>query len=92
MPTKLDDARVLLARANRMLAHEGVLDAFGHVTMRHPADPGRYLISRSRGPELVQPEDIHDVHARLADRQARSRNASTASASSTARSTRRGPR
>jgi ribulose-5-phosphate 4-epimerase/fuculose-1-phosphate aldolase len=58
VPNKLDEARVLLARANRMIANEGVLDAFGHVTMRHPADPGRYLMSRSRGPELVQPEDI----------------------------------
>jgi ribulose-5-phosphate 4-epimerase/fuculose-1-phosphate aldolase len=58
VPTKLDEARDLLARANRMLANEGVLDAFGHVTMRHPTDPGRYLMSRSRGPELVQPDDI----------------------------------
>ena len=57
---KLDQARELLARANRMIANEGVLDAFGHVTMRHPTDPGRYLMSRSRGPELVQPEDIHE--------------------------------
>ncbi len=58
MPSKLDAARDLLARANRMIANEGVLDAFGHVTMRHPADPGRYLMSYSRGPELVQAEDI----------------------------------
>jgi HCOMODA/2-hydroxy-3-carboxy-muconic semialdehyde decarboxylase len=55
---KLDEARELVARANRMIANEGVLDAFGHVTMRHPADPQRYLMSRSRAPELVQPEDI----------------------------------
>jgi HCOMODA/2-hydroxy-3-carboxy-muconic semialdehyde decarboxylase len=55
---KLDEARNLLARANRMIANEGVLDAFGHVTMRHPTDPGRYLMSRSRAPELVQPDDI----------------------------------
>jgi ribulose-5-phosphate 4-epimerase/fuculose-1-phosphate aldolase len=47
-----------LARANRMLANEGVLDAFGHVTLRHPTDPGRYLMSVSRAPELVQPDDI----------------------------------
>ena len=60
MPTKLDQARDLLARANRMIANEGVLDAFGHVTMRHPTDPNRYLMSRSRGPELVQPDDIHE--------------------------------
>ena len=56
----LNEARELLARANRMIANEGVLDAFGHVTLRHPTDPGRYLMSRSRGPELVQPEDIHE--------------------------------
>ena len=58
MPMSLNQARVLLARANRMIANEGVLDAFGHVTMRHPTDPQRYLMSRSRAPELVQPEDI----------------------------------
>jgi ribulose-5-phosphate 4-epimerase/fuculose-1-phosphate aldolase len=54
----LDQAREVLARANRMIANEGVLDAFGHVTMRHPKDPNRYLMSRSRAPELVVPEDI----------------------------------
>jgi HCOMODA/2-hydroxy-3-carboxy-muconic semialdehyde decarboxylase len=56
--SKLDQARELVARANRMIANEGVVDAFGHVTMRHPTDPNRYLMSRSRAPELVQPEDI----------------------------------
>jgi ribulose-5-phosphate 4-epimerase/fuculose-1-phosphate aldolase len=55
---ELDEARDVLARANRMIAHEGVLDAFGHVTMRHPTDPQRFLMSRSRAPELVQPDDI----------------------------------
>jgi ribulose-5-phosphate 4-epimerase/fuculose-1-phosphate aldolase len=58
VPNKLDQARNVLARANRMIAHEGVLDAFGHVTLRHPTDPGRYLMSVSRAPELVQPDDI----------------------------------
>jgi len=53
-------ARDLVARANRMIANEGVLDAFGHVSTRHPGDPSRYLMSRSRAPELVQPEDIHE--------------------------------
>ena len=56
--SNLDDVRGELARANRILAHEDVLDAFGHVSVRHPDDPGRYLLSRSRGPELVQPDDI----------------------------------
>jgi HCOMODA/2-hydroxy-3-carboxy-muconic semialdehyde decarboxylase len=55
---KIDEARELIARANRMIANEGVLDAFGHVTMRHPTDPKRYLMSRSRAPELVQADDI----------------------------------
>ena len=58
MPNKLIEAREQLARANRMIANEGVLDAFGHVTIRHPSDPGRYLMSRSRAPELIEPDDI----------------------------------
>jgi ribulose-5-phosphate 4-epimerase/fuculose-1-phosphate aldolase len=47
-----------LAVANRILAHEGVLDAFGHVSVRHPTDPHRYLLSRSRSPLLIEPDDI----------------------------------
>lgn len=58
MPDALADARALLARANRIIANEGVVDAFGHVAMRHPANPRRYLLSCSRAPELVQPDDI----------------------------------
>jgi len=60
MPDNLTDTIEELVKANRILAHEGVLDAFGHVSVRHPSDPGRYLMSRSRGPELVQPDDIHE--------------------------------
>jgi HCOMODA/2-hydroxy-3-carboxy-muconic semialdehyde decarboxylase len=58
MPDALDDARYQLALANRIVAHEGVLDGFGHVSIRHPADPSRYLLSRSRSPELIEPSDI----------------------------------
>lgn len=47
-----------LAVANRILAREGVVDAFGHVSARHPDDPDRYLLSRSRSPEIVSPGDI----------------------------------
>lgn len=47
-----------LVAANRILAHEGVLDAFGHVSVRHPSDPGRYLLARSRSPELVEADDL----------------------------------
>jgi ribulose-5-phosphate 4-epimerase/fuculose-1-phosphate aldolase len=47
-----------LAVANRICAHEGVVDAFGHVSVRHPENPGRYFLSRSRAPELVEPGDF----------------------------------
>jgi ribulose-5-phosphate 4-epimerase/fuculose-1-phosphate aldolase len=60
MPLSLAEARYELAVANRIIAHEGVLDAFGHVSMRHPADPGRYLLARSRSPQLIEPADIHE--------------------------------
>jgi ribulose-5-phosphate 4-epimerase/fuculose-1-phosphate aldolase len=58
VPDKFADLRHELAVANRILAHEGVIDAFGHVSVRHPDDPGRYFLSRSRAPELVEPDDI----------------------------------
>jgi ribulose-5-phosphate 4-epimerase/fuculose-1-phosphate aldolase len=52
--------RYELAVANRIVAHEGVLDAFGHVSMRHPENPNRYLLSCSRSPELVEASDIYE--------------------------------
>ncbi len=54
----LERAKRQLVIANRILAMEGVLDAYGHVSMRHPLDPGRFLLSHSLSPELVMPEDI----------------------------------
>ena len=54
----ITDAIEELALANRILAHEGVLDAFGHVSVRHPNNPDRYLLSRSRSPLLIEPDDI----------------------------------
>lgn len=47
-----------LVIANRILAREGVIDDFGHVSVRHPTDPSRYFLSRSRSPELVTADDI----------------------------------
>jgi len=47
-----------LVAANRTLAHVNVLDAFGHVSVRDPKDPKRYLISRSIAPESVVASDI----------------------------------
>ena len=47
-----------LVIANRILAAEKVCDAFGHVSMRHPEDPGKFLLSRGRAPELIEASDI----------------------------------
>lgn len=47
-----------LVIANRILAREGVVDAYGHISVRHPTNPERYLISCSRSPELVTLSDI----------------------------------
>jgi HCOMODA/2-hydroxy-3-carboxy-muconic semialdehyde decarboxylase len=47
-----------LATANRILAREGVLDAFGHASVRHPDHPERFLLARSLAPELVTADDI----------------------------------
>lgn len=47
-----------LVAANRILADQSVLDGWGHVSVRHPRDPNRYLLSRSRAPELVSTDDI----------------------------------
>jgi HCOMODA/2-hydroxy-3-carboxy-muconic semialdehyde decarboxylase len=58
VPDQLSDVRYQVALANRMLGHERVLDAFGHVSVRHPTDPGRYLLSRSRSPAVIEPDDI----------------------------------
>jgi ribulose-5-phosphate 4-epimerase/fuculose-1-phosphate aldolase len=47
-----------LVAGNRILADQGVLDAFGHVSIRHPARPDRYLMSRSQAPALMTPDDV----------------------------------
>jgi len=51
-----------LVKANRILAHEKVLDAYGHVSVRNPNDPQRYLLACSRSPELVECSDILEFH------------------------------
>ena len=52
--TLIDD----LITANRILAREGVVDAFGHVSVRHNLDPNRFFLSRSLAPALVTPDDL----------------------------------
>ncbi len=47
-----------LAVAYRTLAEHGVIDAYGHVSVRSDRDPTRYLLARSLAPELVTPADV----------------------------------
>jgi len=47
-----------LVLANRILYRMGVLDAYGHVSARHPHDPGQFLLSRNLAPALVTQDDI----------------------------------
>ena len=47
-----------LVIANRILAHEEVVDAYGHVSVRHPDRPDRFFLARSLAPELVTLDDI----------------------------------
>ena len=47
-----------LVTASHILANEGVLDGLGHISVRHPDNPQRYLMSRSLAPALVRPADI----------------------------------
>jgi HCOMODA/2-hydroxy-3-carboxy-muconic semialdehyde decarboxylase len=47
-----------LVVANRILAREEVVDAYGHVSLRHPEHADRFLLSCSRAPELITPADI----------------------------------
>ena len=55
---KLDDLIEDLVTANRILAREGVVDSFGHISVRHPDNPQRYLLSRSRAPDCIERDDI----------------------------------
>ena len=47
-----------LVAANRILAEHGVIDAYGHVSIRSPDDPNRFFIARAIAPETVQAADL----------------------------------
>ena len=57
-PVIISDLVADLVTANRILARRGVLDAWGHVSVRHPAHADRFLLSRARAPALVTADDI----------------------------------
>jgi ribulose-5-phosphate 4-epimerase/fuculose-1-phosphate aldolase len=54
----LEETKQDLVSANRILGHENILDVFGHVSVRHPEDPTRFLLSRARSPEVVETADL----------------------------------
>ena len=47
-----------LVIANHILANEGVVDGYGHVSVRNPGNPNRYFLARAGAPALVTPADI----------------------------------
>ena len=58
-PPAADPALVeKLVLANRILYRYGVVDGFGHVSVRHDGSPGHFLLSRNMAPALVKREDI----------------------------------
>jgi HCOMODA/2-hydroxy-3-carboxy-muconic semialdehyde decarboxylase len=68
-PAAIDD----LVAANRILADQGVLDGYGHVSLRHSDVPNRYFLSRSKSPAIITAEDImeYDLDSNPVDQQGR---------------------
>ena len=66
MVNMLKQACAELALANQIAANEGVLDTFGHVSMRHPDNPQRYFLSRSSAPDMVTADGMieYDLDSR----------------------------
>jgi ribulose-5-phosphate 4-epimerase/fuculose-1-phosphate aldolase len=57
----LDTVLQDLVIANRILAREEVVDAYGHVSVRHPDNPKHFFIARSLAPELIERDDIVEL-------------------------------
>jgi len=55
--------------ANHILAELGVVDGYGHVSVRDPSDPNKFLLARSQAPELVTSGDVlvHDLDGNVAN-------------------------
>ena len=88
-----DEARIEdLITASHILANEGILDSFGHVSARSAKNPDHFFMPRAMPPALVSRADIVEVGPRLQAGRCRTRRGSTASAISIARSTRRAGR
>ncbi len=68
-PAAIDD----LVAANRILADQGVLDGYGHVSIRHSGAANRYFLSRSKSPAIITAADImeYDLDSNPVDQQGR---------------------
>lgn len=55
------EAKTAVAQGSRILASQGILDAFGHISSRSPERPDRFLISRNLAPALVAPDDVVEL-------------------------------
>jgi ribulose-5-phosphate 4-epimerase/fuculose-1-phosphate aldolase len=51
----------MIVLANRILANEGVFDAFGHISVRNPENPETFFISRAISPEFITREDMLEL-------------------------------
>src|SRR5262245_56199478 len=62
-----------LVAAYRILAAHGVIDAYGHVSLRSPRNPERYFLARPLAPELVELEDLiqYDLDSNAVDAKGR---------------------
>lgn len=60
-PQTAEEAKVQLVLGNRILAQEGILDCFGHISVRNPENPNTFLQSRSLSPGLVTMQDIVEI-------------------------------
>ena len=65
----MDELMQDLVAANRILAEHGVIDAYGHVSLRSPQNPARYLLARAIAPERVQAADFieYDLDSKALD-------------------------
>lgn len=61
LPRDAHEAIEQCVLANRILANEGIFDAFGHLSVRNPENPNSFFQSRSLSPELVTREDILEI-------------------------------
>ena len=63
-----------LVIAYRLLAEHGIIDAYGHISVRSPENPARFWMARSVAPELVTEADMmeFDMQSEPVDAQGRS--------------------